>query len=120
MSKRAGQSPETKLKRLGEDYDRIKRQIAQLGHIVPGTLRKRSYACGSPDCHCKKDGILHGPYYHWTRKVEGKTVSINLDEETAPIVQEWIENKRQLRTLCTRLEKTSLEMLRILSNLKKI
>jgi hypothetical protein len=120
MSQRAGQSPETKLKRLRGDYDRIKQQIAELGHVVPGTLIKRSYTCGHAYCHCKKDGTLHGPYYHWTRKVRGKTVSINLDEETAPIVQKWIDNKRQLRKLCTRLEKTSLEILRVLSNRQNI
>lgn len=120
MSKTTGQRSEKKLKKLREDYQKIKQEIADVGHVVPGTLQKRSYACGQPYCHCKRDGILHGPYYHWTRKVDGKTVSLSLDKETAAIVQEWIQNKRKLRTLCTRLEKTSLEILKITANLQKI
>jgi hypothetical protein len=118
MSKSTRQRSEKKLKRLREDYEKIKQEIANLGHVVPGTLQERSYRCGKPYCHCKKDGILHGPYYHWTRKVDGKTVSVNLDKEAATIVQECIQNNRKLRTLCARLEKTSLEILKIIANLQ--
>jgi hypothetical protein len=49
-------------------------------------------------------GILHGPYYQWTRKVGGKTVNINLDVESAKKLKEWIQNDRNLRKLCRRLE----------------
>lgn len=118
MSKSSRRLSEKKLKRLREDYEKTKQEIADLGHVVPGTLQERSYRCGQPYCHCKKDGILHGPYYHWTRKVDGKTVSVNLDKDTAKTVQEWIQNNRTLRTLCDRLKKTSLEILNIIANLQ--
>ena len=42
------------------------------------------------------EGILHGPYYQWTRKVNGKTVNISLDPESAKTVKEWIQNNRGL------------------------
>jgi hypothetical protein len=59
------------------------------------------------------------PYYQWTRKIKGKTVNINLDKEAAAIVQEWIQNSRKLHRLRTRLEKTSLEVLRIIADVRK-
>jgi hypothetical protein len=58
------------------------------------------------------EGILHGPYYQWTRKVNGKAVNINLDTASAQQVKEWIQNNRKLSKLCRRLEKTSLAVLK--------
>ena len=110
---------ETKLERLHQDYQKLKQQIAELGFVVPGTLQKRSYSCGQPNCRCIIDGILHGPYNQWTRKIKGKTVNINLDREAAAIVHEWIQNNRKLKRLCTRLEKTSLEVLRTITDVRK-
>jgi hypothetical protein len=66
------------------------------------------------------EGILHGPYYQWTRKIGGKTVNINLEKEIAMTVKEWIRNNRRLRKLCSRLEKNSLAKLQIIANLERI
>ena len=119
MEKKIRKQSEKRLERLGEDYQRLKKQVAELGYVVPGTVQKRSYRCGKPNCRCMTDEILHGPYYQWTRKIQGRTVNINLDREAAAIVQEWIRNNRELRRLCTRLEKTSLQMLQIIANVRK-
>jgi hypothetical protein len=111
---------EAKLAKLREDYEAAKAQIQALDYVIPGSLQKRSYACGNTNCHCKTDGILHGPYYQWTRKVNGKTVNINLDPELAETVKEWIQNNRGLRKLRQRMEKISLAALRSKTNLKNI
>lgn len=102
---------ETKLAKLRRDYESAKAQIQALGYVIPGTMQKRQYRCGKPNCRCVTKGILHGPYYQWTRKISGKTVNINLDIESAKKVKEWIQNNRSLRKLCRRLEKTSLVVL---------
>lgn len=102
---------ETKLAKLRRDYESAKAQIQALGYVIPGTMQKRQYRCGKPNCRCVTKGILHGPYYQWTRKISGKTVNINLDIESAKKVKEWIQNNRSLRKLCRRLEKTSLAVL---------
>jgi hypothetical protein len=65
-------------------------------------------------------GILSGPYYPWTRKIRGKTVNTNLDQEFARKVKEWIQNNRKLRKLCHRLEKNSLAALQTGTNVKKL
>jgi len=102
---------QTKLAKLRRDYEAAKAQIQALGYVIPGTLQKRQYRCGKPNCRCATQNILHGPYYQWTRKVSGKTVNLNLNEQSVPKVKEWIKNHQRLRKLCRRLEKTSLALL---------
>ena len=100
-----------RLAKLRHDYEAAKAQIQALGYVIPGTLLKRKYRCGKPNCRCTTQNDLHGPYYQWTRKVSGKTVSTNLDKKAVPKVKEWIKNHQRLRKLCRRLEKTSLALL---------
>lgn len=102
---------ETKLAKLRQDHEAAKAQIQALGYVLPGTVQKRLYRCGKPNCRCLIEGLLHGPYYQWTRKVSGKTVNINLDPASAKRVKEWIQNNRKLPKLCYRLEKMALAVL---------
>ncbi|MCX6926587.1 MAG: hypothetical protein NT154_25765 [Verrucomicrobia bacterium] len=41
---------ETKLAKLRCDYEAAKAQIQALGYVIPGTLQKREYRCGKPNC----------------------------------------------------------------------
>ena len=109
----------TKLAKLRRDYEAAKAQIQALGYVSPGTLQKRQYRCGKPNGRCATQNILHGPYYQWTRKVSGKTVNLNLNEQSAPKVKEWIKNRQRLRKLCRRLEYTSLALLQIVTRMEK-
>jgi len=108
-----------KLAKLRRDYEAAKAQIQALGYVIPGTVQKRQYRCGKPNCRCITKGLLHGPYYQWTRKISGKTVNISLDMESAKKVKEWIQNNRRLRTLCRRLENTSLAVLQTSTTMRK-
>ena len=110
---------QAKLAQFRQQYEGAKVQLQALGYVVPGTVQKRQYSCGKATCRCVTEGILHGPYYQWTRKISGKTVNINLDDEAAKMVQEWIHNNRKLRKLCRRLEKTSLAVLQLSTSMRK-
>jgi uncharacterized protein DUF6788 len=50
---------------------------------------------------------LHGPYYQWTRKVRGETVTVRLTREEARLFEEWISNGRQLHRIVTQMEMIS-------------
>lgn len=113
----ANQIPQ--LAQLRQDYEALKAQIQALGYVLPGSVQTRQYRCGKSSCHCMTQGLLHGPYVQWTRKVNGKTVNINLNPESAQTVQEWIQNNRKLRQLCHQLEKTSLKALHASTNMDK-
>jgi len=51
---------------------------------------------------------LHGPYYQWTHKVRGKTITKRLSKAQAKRCQQSILNHRQLKKLVRRMEALSL------------
>jgi hypothetical protein len=86
----------------------IMAEIAKLGFCLPGSLVARSSRCGNPNCRCHRDpGLLHGPYPSWTRKVDGKTVTRNLNTAQAERYQPWFDNAKRLRQLVSELETLS-------------
>ena len=82
--------------------------LADLGFCLPGTLTERHTRC-SPGCRCRATPpVLHGPYYSWTRKIAGKTVTRTLNAEQASRYGPWFEHARRLRALTAALEALSL------------
>jgi hypothetical protein len=64
--------------------------------------------CGKPSCSCQgSPPRLHGPYFQWTRKVRGKTVTVRLSADEAKLLAEWTANARRLSQVLKRLESTS-------------
>ena len=63
---------------------------------------------------------LHGPYYQWTRKVRGKTVTVRLTREEARLVEGWISNGRQLDKIVAQVGTISLRITeRVVKQLRK-
>lgn len=92
-------------------YDALKRAVLPLGPIRRGSLVRRFMPCGKPGCCCQASPPeLHGPYYQWTRKVRGKTVTVRLTREEARLFEEWISNGRQLDRLVAQMEAVSLRI----------
>lgn len=86
----------------------ITTEITKLGFCLPGTLVQRTSRCGNPKCICHRDpDRLHGPYWSWTRKVDGKTVTRNLDAAQLERYRPWFDNTARLRTLTAELEALS-------------
>ncbi|PZS13643.1 MAG: hypothetical protein DLM57_16150 [Pseudonocardiales bacterium] len=86
-------------------------QITTLGFCLPGTLTERHTRCSSPGCRCRSDPpALHGPYYSWTRKINGKTVTRTLSPEQAQRYSPWFDDARRLRALSAELEALSLKL----------
>ena len=81
---------------------------ADLGYIAAGSITQRSTRCGTPSCRCHADPPqLHGPYWQWTAKVNGKTVTRRLSETEAKLYHEWISNDRKLRKTITRMRQVA-------------
>ena len=53
---------------------------------------------------------LHGPYWQWTRKVKGKTVTVTLSESQAAMLREWLENGRLYDRQLAELEQLSVQV----------
>jgi hypothetical protein len=111
-------TPVSNAKRLAHYQAQLKRlaaEVADVGFISPGSLVQRYTTCGNPDCRCAADPPeLHGPYWHWSKAVAGKTINRTVTEEQVPLYQEWIANRRRLRQIVTEIEKISEQAAQIL------
>jgi hypothetical protein len=92
-----------------ERYEVLKRSLDSLGYFRRGSLVRRFMPCGKPGCSCQASPpSLHGPYYQWTRKVRGKTVTVRLTREQADQLARWIATGRQLKRIIAQMERLSL------------
>jgi hypothetical protein len=91
-----------------QHYHELAAQLATIGLIHSGSLTSRYTHCGTPGCKCHADPPQpHGPYYQWTAKINGKTVTRRLNETEADLYQEWIDNDRQLRALIQQMRQVA-------------
>lgn len=102
--------------RLERRYKDLKRSMAGIGYVFPGNIAKRFSMCGNPSCRCAADeSKRHGPYYEWTRKLEGKTVTVRLTAEQARLCAGWVKNRRTLKKILTQMQAVSVRAAKALA-----
>jgi hypothetical protein len=88
---------------VGTAIKDIRQAISQIDFACPGTLSKRWKQCGRPNCSCAHDpGKRHGPYYEWSRRVDGRLRHSLLTEEQATSVAQAIANHNHILALLGR------------------
>ena len=98
----------TRLGAYERRYRELARQLADIGYIASGSVAPRYNRCGKANCACHADPPrLHGPYWHWTAKVNGKTVNRRLSERDAQLYNEWIANDRRVRALLAQMREVA-------------
>jgi hypothetical protein len=86
----------------------VKNQIMGLDYILTGTISKKYGPCGKEDCHCARDKKnWHGPYYIWTRKEKGKTITKSLSPVQANFGKKAIRNMLRLNSQIGRWKRES-------------
>lgn len=99
---------DAELARLRRDYRALQDQIRDLGFVAPGSVIERYTVCGTPGCRCHGDPpTRHGPYFQYTRKVDGKTLTRRLTAEQADRYRQWIANRRRLDELTDQMDQLS-------------
>jgi len=89
--------------RLERQIERIKRDLALLGELRPGSLSTQYNVCGSPGCRCKADPPKkHGPYYQISYTRKGKSSSRFVRKEDLPSVRRQLKNYQRMKTLVER------------------
>lgn len=89
-------------------YRALAAQLADLGYIASGSLAPRFNRCGKANCACHGDPPrLHGPYWHFTATVNGKTVNRRLTPRQAEVYNEWIDNDREARALLAKMRQVA-------------
>lgn len=106
------QTPPKRLKQkhaLEKRRAALLRKIAAAGPALQGTITQRTILRDDPQARGKQKE--YGPYYQWTWKREGKTVTVNLSASQAKVYQKAIEQNRKLEELLEQLRAVSLELL---------
>jgi hypothetical protein len=99
---------DAELTRLRRQYRALQNRIRDLGFIAPGSVLQRYTVCGTPGCRCHADPpVRHGPYFQYTRKIDGKTHTRRLTAEQADRYREWIANRRRLDDLTDQMDQLS-------------
>jgi hypothetical protein len=106
---------DAELARLRREYRRLQDQIRKLGFVAPGSVIERYTACGTQGCRCHDDPpTRHGPYFQYTRKLDGKTLTRRLDTEQADRYRQWIADRRRLDELTDQMDRLSHQAIELL------
>jgi len=89
-----------RIQSLENRIEKIKRQLAQLGNLRPGSLSKQYNVCGNPRCKCKATPPKkHGPYYQLSSTRKGKSRSTFVRKEDRAAVTTQLNNYAKFRKL---------------------
>jgi hypothetical protein len=93
----------------------IKRELAGLGPMRPGSLSEQYNVCGTAGCHCKdpQQPRKHGPYYHLNYTWRGKARTQFVKAEAVAAVRLQLETYKRFRALCEEWVEVSLEVARV-------
>ena len=98
--------------------------LAQIGKIKdfrPGNLLKSYRKCGTPSCHCAREGDPGHPGWQLTRKVNNKTVTRRIPTAAVDATRAQVDEYQRFRELVRELTEVneSLCDLQIQSKRKK-
>jgi len=99
---------EPQLARLRDRYEKRAAELAQVGFMLKGSVVQRFLPCGTPSCRCHTDPArLHGPYWQWSGKVRGKSVSRMLREDQLPRYRKWMKNWKRIEKILNEMHDIS-------------
>jgi len=84
---------------LEEQYDRLRKSLAQVGYISQGSVLARSVATSG------RSG------YQWSRKVAQKTITVSLSRQQFAAMKQAVQNERKLWNTIQQMEKLSRQIL---------
>ena len=84
----------------------LARRLARTGLILQGTITPRTLV--RPDPQAPARSKTYGPYYQWTFKRAGKTVTVNLSAAQAKVFQKAINQHREMEKIIGEMRRLSL------------
>ena len=96
---------------LQRQIDKVKRDLAALGDMRPGSLSTQYNVCGSPGCRCKATPPeKHGPYYQVSYTRKGKNSTKFVKKEDLPTVRKQLKNYERMKLLTERWIELAMEL----------
>lgn len=86
---------------IARKIEHLKRQLAELGPMHPGSLSEQYNVCGKSGCRCKdpKNPQKHGPYFQLSFTWRGKSRTRFVRAERLAGVREKVANYKRFREL---------------------
>jgi hypothetical protein len=94
---------------LKKRYAQLVDQLGRIGLLLPGTITERRIVGQASKKQI--DRKKYGPYYQWTRKVNGKTVTVNLSETQVDSFQKAVDNNRKFEQILGEMRQISIQQL---------
>ena len=93
---------------------RIKKKLAEMGPLLPGSISEQWNVCGTPGCRCKDPDkpVKHGPYYQLSFTVGGKGSTMFIRMENLPEVRRRLKRYQRFKTLTTDFVRASVALAR--------
>jgi len=87
--------------RIRRRIEQLKRRLAALGPMHPGSLGEQYNVCGTPGCRCKhpKDPRKHGPYYQLSYTWRGHSSTRFLRPEQVDQMHRKVAHYKRFREL---------------------
>ena len=88
------------------DRSSIFAEMINLSPICSGKLYEQYFPCGKKGCRCQdpENPKLHGPYYSWVRRKDGKPINRTLKPGSdLEKVKEGMANFQRFQMLCDEL-----------------
>ncbi len=87
----------------------LKNKLIARAWVLQGTVLRQYKQCGKTNCRCHQDKKhWHGPYWIWTRKEKGKTITKTLSQNQAKMVKKSLEEMKKVNRLIEKWKKLSL------------
>lgn len=88
---------------IERQIEKIKRDLAALGDLRPGSLSTQYNVCGSPGCRCKASPpAKHGPYYQVSYTRKGKSSTKFVKKKDLPAIRKQLKNYAFMKLLMDR------------------
>ena len=91
---------------LQSRYEQCTQSLVSIGPICQGSVIKRMDVRQSVG-----RTKIHGPYYLWTRKLKGKTLSVAISEQQYTELKQAIANHRKLEKTLAKMRSLSEKMI---------
>ena len=96
------------VKDLDARREAIRRELALIGDLRPGSLFERYRKCGKPGCHCAREGDPgHGPNWVLTARVNGRPLTRAIPREAVAETRAHVDEYKRLRALTAELVEVS-------------
>jgi len=105
---------------INKKIDGLKNEFSSIKYILRGSIKKVFNKCGKKECICHRDpDKFHGPYYHFTKKVKGKTTGKHYSKEEAEFLDPYLKKYNGIQEIIKEISELSDKAIEIIINDKK-